>query len=358
MIDEIGIASFKSVRALHVGLGRLTVLTGLNNSGKSTVIQAVRMCCAAAKGSSPYIDGFGGYSDLKSHLTHAHEAIDLKLIRAGETILDLSLTSKGHICKRVEEGPLVQYISADRYGPRVSLPLINEDFNSLTVGALGQYSAHYARIFEDTVVDVALRHPGTNSNIFKHQLMRWMGEISPGVKLEFDVSKRYDTSSLEVDGNRPTNSGFGISYTLPIVLCLLSMTGSLGNDEPDPRLKPWFDSIERNGGMLLLENPEAHLHPRGQTSIGRLIAMAAATGLQILVETHSDHLLDGIRLGVKEAEIPEPEKVRIKYFSKNEAEGTEIEEIAVRADGKLDRWPQGFFDQYSLNLRALAKKNG
>lgn len=354
----LDIKSFKSIKAAKFDLAKLNVLTGLNNSGKSTVIQAIRMCCSAAKAQNPYIDGLGGYSDLKSSYAPLGASIDVALLDEENKGISLKLFADRKDISFNRVMPVVQYISADRFGPRVSLPLITDDFEALAVGSLGQYAAHYAQIFETTIVHSDLRHSDSSSNTLKHQLVRWMREISPGIELEFDVSKKYDASSLGVDGNRPTNSGFGISYTLPIVLCLLTMTGSLGSDEADYRLRPWFDTLQSVGGLLLLENPEAHLHPSGQTNMGRLIAMAAAAGLQIIVETHSDHLLDGIRLAVKEGVGPLGQDVTIRYFAKDKIEGTTVEDILLQQNGKLNRWPKGFFDQYSLNLRALAAKNG
>lgn len=73
---------------------------------------------------------------------------------------------------------------------------------------------------------------------------------------------------------RAVNVGFGLSYVLPIVLALL---------------------VTKPGGLVIIENPEAHLHPRG-SYLGRLIALAAEAGVQVVVETHSDHIINGIRL--------------------------------------------------------------
>src|SRR4029078_5782856 len=77
---------------------------------------------------------------------------------------------------------------------------------------------------------------------------------------------------------RPTNVGFGLSYSLPMITVLLSAIPS---------------------SIVLLENPEAHCHPRGQSQLARLIAMASKR-LQVIVETHSDHLMNGLRVAVRD----------------------------------------------------------
>ncbi|MFP3612619.1 DUF3696 domain-containing protein [Paraburkholderia sp. SIMBA_050] len=356
MIESIQINAFKSFRSCETKLGRLTVLAGLNNSGKSSLMQAIRMCIAARDIDNPYIDGYGGYGELRSRSSASDEAMSIALdIKGMKTVL--SLFESKHEIVHSEMLPLAQFVCADRYGPRVQLPAMREDVAAMSVGVHGEYSAHYASILERMIVAEPLRHTDVVAKTLKHQLTKWMGEISPGIKLDFDVLKKYDASQLQVDGARPTNSGFGISYVMPIVLCLLTMSGTMGEDDSDWRVNSWFASLQQQGGLLLIENPEAHLHPRGQTCLGQLAALASACGLQVIVETHSDHFIDGIRIAVKHCELVEHSNISIKYFAKNHDEETEIEEIAVQPDGKLSKWPHGFFDQMSINLRELAKKN-
>lgn len=358
MIDSISIKAFKSFPEKKIPCAKLNVFTGLNNSGKSTVLQALRMC---DPNQGPYLEGLGYLSEIRSKYSSNQEDIVLSLNKNNEHIAHLKLNENGYQYSNNETlMPFIEYISADRYGPRVALPIIEDDLFNYSVGQYGQYSAHYAKIFENIIVHSDIRNKDSASNTLRHQLIRWMGEVSPGVKLEFDVASRYDSSSIAVDGYRSTNSGFGLSYTLPIVLALLTLTGELGTvDSNNANLPIWFNRIQNTGAILLIENPEAHLHPRGQTNMGRLIALAASTGLQIFLETHSDHLLDGIRIGVKYSNGKlSGEDVKIKYFTKTEATGSEIQDIVLRNDGKIEHWPVGFFDQFSLNLRALSTNNG
>lgn len=356
MIDNIKLEAFKSFKSSEINLRRLTVLTGLNNSGKSSLIQAIRMCLAARDFDNPYIEGYGGYSELKSRSSGIGEQVFISINSNTKTSV-LKLFDSGYSSANPDILPFTQFVCADRFGPRVQLPAIRDDIAQLHVGDYGEYAAHYASILERTIVAEQLRQTDDVGKTLKHQLTKWMGEISPGIKLDFDVLKKYDASQLQVDGSRPTNSGFGISYVLPIVLCLLTMSGSKGDDDSDWRINSWFDLLSHRGGLLLIENPEAHLHPRGQTCLGKLVALASSCGLQIIVETHSDHFIDGIRIAVKHSNFVNNEDVSIKYFEKNNQEETEITEISVLPDGKLSQWPQGFFDQMSINLRELAKRN-
>lgn len=90
----------------------------------------------------------------------------------------------------------------------------------------------------------------------------WIGEISPGTRIIISSHPEMDLVSLQysygqINHYRPTNTGFGITYMLPIVVALLSSTTDT---------------------LILLENPEAHLHPKGQSKIGELLALAASCG--------------------------------------------------------------------------------
>lgn len=105
----------------------------------------------------------------------------------------------------------------------------------------------------------------------------------------------------------------------------------------------------------MLENPEAHLHPRGQTTIGKLMALAAAAGVQVIVETHSDHVLNGIRVAVREGLLP-PDAAVFHYFSRSEKGEICIDSPRIDAQGKLDNWPEGFFDESVKSLAALSSR--
>ena len=105
--------------------------------------------------------------------------------------------------------------------------------------------------------------------------------------------------------------------------------------------------------LLIIENPESHLHPAGQSKIAELCAIASSQGVQIIIETHSDHFLNGIRVATKK-EILKPESSQIYYFrkEKNELE-TKIDKLNIDKNGKIDEWPIGFFDEWDNKLDEL-----
>jgi predicted ATPase len=106
------------------------------------------------------------------------------------------------------------------------------------------------------------------------------------------------------------------------------------------------------GGLVAVENPEAHIHPKGQAAIGDLLTLAAATGLQVIVETHSDHILNGVRLAVKRKAI-DAEKVKVHFFTRSDSGEPTVTSPTIGADGHLSKWPSDFFDQWDRDLDAL-----
>jgi predicted ATPase len=181
------------------------------------------------------------------------------------------------------------------------------------------------------------------TNKLLDQVASWIQQLSPGARLNAQRVKGTDEVQLfyefvglartsKSNSYRPTNVGFGLTYSLPIlVACLAAPTGSL----------------------LLIENPEAHLHPQGQVALGELLSFVAADGVQLVVETHSDHILNGIRLAVKGIKLPAND-VALHFFTRSLKSGeSEIQSPTVLPDGRLSNWPNGFFDQWDRSLDAL-----
>ena len=172
---------------------------------------------------------------------------------------------------------------------------------------------------------------------FSIHVEEWLDTILNDVN--FSVSTDLVKSSTDVkyknalvdEGVLPTMTGFGISYILSIVTAGL-----------------WCSSLEN--AVLIIENPEAHLHPAAQSRMGKFLQLVASSGVQVIVETHSEHIIDGVR--IQAACQKETENVKIKFFSSQEGK-VNVKDIKVNEYGELTDWPEGFFDQKSLDLRDL-----
>ena len=143
-------------------------------------------------------------------------------------------------------------------------------------------------------------------------------------------------NDINISNRSPTfkgnNVGFGIGYTLPLIVSILS---------------------SKQGSVLLLENPEAHLHPHGQAKITELICLAAKSNIQVLVETHSDHVLNGVLVAIKKG-IISPEQAKVYYVSRDEKNlMSQITEVVIVKGGKIANQPKGFFDQMQMDLKTL-----
>jgi predicted ATPase len=102
----------------------------------------------------------------------------------------------------------------------------------------------------------------------------------------------------------------------------------------------------------MVENPETHLHPAGQSQMGIFLATMAAAGVQVIVETHSDHVLNGIRRAIGEQRILSSEQAVVHYFDND---GGEPQPLAFTENGGISTWPHGFFDQYQIDVSALTR---
>ena len=133
----------------------------------------------------------------------------------------------------------------------------------------------------------------------------------------------------------PVHTGFGLTQVLPIVVAALSA---------------------QPGGPLLIENPEVHLHAAGQAAMGGLLAATAAAGIQVIVETHSDHVLNGIRRTVRNGTLAADDAV-LHFFRprplSEQAGLPQVHSPVLDAEGNVDVWPDGFFDQFDKDMNYL-----
>ena len=354
MIEEIKIKNFKCFKNLEICCGKLNVFSGLNGMGKSTVLQALlllrqskeqnfmpsRVCL-----SGNYINLGVGKDILYEHADN--EKIEIGVVDSQKHFsIDINYKEKFDVLTAEVKEEMgkdflnaeFEYLSAERMSPQVTYPKSSFFIDTkMQLGVNGQYTAHFLSKNQDEKVEWNSCN-GKNSTI-KQAVQYWLNEISPNVKLEAMEIDNTDSAKIGfyyIDKEktrlyRPTNVGFGISYILPVIVALIKA---------------------RNNSILVIENPEAHLHPQGQRKMGELIARCAAGGTQIFLETHSDHVLNGIRIAVKNKLIVCSD-VKLFYFSK-EMIVQEIVHTAqtpvLKEDGKLDYWPDGFFDEWEKAL--------
>ncbi|MDZ7877619.1 MAG: DUF3696 domain-containing protein [Saprospiraceae bacterium] len=334
MVTSLDITGFKSFVADTLDLGNLTLLTGLNSSGKSSVIQALQLLEKAANRKDIYLEGHG---DIKES-TNAYSKEGIEIIGEFDNGSSITIKSQKLNLKSLESTisgdvnfPEIIYIAADRFGPETSVA-IHAGSNKL--GKRGENIFKCIDYYADYPLNPLLYHEKSEGDTFLFNLRAWLGVISPNVKFDHEIQSMSDSSFSTFNGHRSKNVGFGLSYTLPVITALL-----LGSITPN--------------SIVLIENPEAHLHPKGQTAMARLISLCVEAGVQVVVETHSDHLFDGIRIHAKENSQQFHKKVKIYWFELDKNANTDVQEAQLDENGRIDHWPQGLFDQFEINASKL-----
>jgi predicted ATPase len=372
MISYIYLKNFKAFQEADISPAYLNIFAGLNGMGKSTFLQALLLLRQSYlqntldKGlllNGNYLeigkgkDVFSMYSTDDNFIKFEVEWDDeITLVsefqRQDEVDLlpincPLTLADTKKIFQQALFTNQCQYLNAERISPKDFFPTSAYHIEQLhSLGNHGQFTVHFIAKNQRKEIPIkALSHSKAKSLVLLDQLDAWMKEMTPGIKLEPFLYKEFEISRLSyqfevgkdyTEHMRTTNVGFGLTYVLPVLTAVISA---------------------RPGDLLIIENPESHLHPQGQAILGKLFALAAEHGVQLFIETHSDHVLNGVRVAVKHKHVS-PDKVGIFFFERDlEAEEhvTNIIQPYLDENGRLDKKPKGFFDEWGKQLDELLK---
>lgn len=382
MISRIELKHFKCFSDILFLLGRLTLLTGQNASGKSTLMQAIGLLHQTMRehewSTRLMLNGetvnlgtvqdvvdqvggrdemeigllvneidryrwkfFGNKSDMSMGIREARCSIGSNenwIYKADEPLhhlLPLSADS-GSVANRLKK---LNYLSAERVAPQEVYAHHDAEV-TMTVGSKGQNAVSLLSSAKERRVIDSLVDDSTHPFLWQ-QVSARMAKMFPGCQLQIDELEGANgvvlgiRSSESTAYHRFTNTGFGITQLLPIVVAAL-------NSSKDD--------------LLLIENPEVHLHPAGQSQIGYFLAQVAAAGVQVVLETHSDHVLNGVLRAVKD-EVLAGEDTAIYYFQERGQLSDDESQVLmpmVNDHAKLDCWPKGFFDQIETDFSYLA----
>ncbi|MDF0731387.1 DUF3696 domain-containing protein [Pseudomonas entomophila] len=366
MISSIQLHNFKCWTDATLPLGALTLVSGLNGAGKSSVLQSLLVLRQSHDQGLLANGRLAINGDLVTLGTGADafcEQAEDDELRLGINWIDGECATWSFAYDRLADvlGTMdettnqvparppflgeVFYLSAERMGPRVSGEVSDYRVRDRReVGSRGELVGHFLAVHgRDPIGCSELAHPDGLSDSLESQVEAWLGEVTPGTRLHLNDHRGLDAVQIRysfeggaggTNEYRATNVGFGLSYTLPILVATLAA-------------KP--------GGLLIIENPEAHLHPRGQVRIGELLAGAAAAGVQVIVETHSDHILNGLRLAVHAGGLS-PSEMKVHFFERRDSlTGPRADFLTpvLDEDGRLTPWPSGFFDEIETSLSRL-----
>ncbi len=395
MISQLDLRTFKCFEKLRLPLGHLTLLSGINASGKSSVLHSLVLLHQTMQedewstrillngdvvklgtvtdvvdqvhGRNSFKIGladenlrcnwsfYGDRSDMSLEVQEVE--VDGKAVdHPGDLRFLLPLApgdAKPALVDRIRD---LTYITAEREGPREVYPLEDEFAGARSgnwrvsseeeahnrhplarVGSRGENAISVLYRSRDEQVGEGLRITNTVPT-FLRQFEARMDTFFPGFGVNVQQVPNTNVvvpgirTSNDTGYLRPIHCGFGITQVLPIVVAVLSAP---------------------KGGFLLIENPEVHLHPAGQALMGQFLAQAAQSGIQVIVETHSDHVLNGIRREVKAGRLSS-EKVVLHFFRARSPDAPQALSPVIDSSGNVDVWPDGFFDQFDKDTDYFA----
>jgi len=378
MIETLGITNFKSHAKTILRQSNLNVFTGMNGMGKSSVIQTLLLLRQTYQKNmlDKGLELKGNLCQLGTAKDALYQSAEINTIKLGvkfnkehavwefpininkpndtfiklsEFIVEKNITKSEDFNFKKESlfNNNFQYISAFRNGP-----VLDYEKDTSSVELFHQISqkegrceliAHYLDFFKnESISDPTLKkNKDDEDERLLYQVSSWLQEISPEIRISVtsnETSYKIDYSFGRGKGKLPTekfkayNVGFGISYVLPIVVAALHSS---------------------KGSIIIIENPEAHIHPEAQSKLMELISKAAKTGVQFIIETHSDHIVNGLLVSVKKGLI-NPDETSLYYFDREKAmHETKVTELSILEGGKIKRPPKGFFDRMDKDLDIL-----
>lgn len=374
MINKIALKNFKTFDDEEFSIAPLTLITGINGMGKSSIIQALLLL------KQNYEIKYLPTKDimlLKQDFIDLESAEDLCYFKADERTVSISITDEDLKSKlqktyswqldasiaekrelpytysgpdMLDELPLFSsdfiFLEAERWGPRREYEKRYERTYNTKLGIQGELTPAFMNNAMNTNMEIGLPDmkneslPESSTQLVEN-VNAWMSQImklpvktitnsisDTKIKLEykFEGYKGKNFSALQV--------GFGFTFVLPIVTALLQA---------------------KMGDLIIIENPEAHLHPAAQVELGLMMAKAVRSGVQVILESHSDHILNSLRLARKTGILSDKD-VNLIFTQRDLVSGTGIsfiDEIKIKDSGKLTKRPEYFFDTWDDVLTKL-----
>lgn len=373
MIKQLSIENFKCFDSNTVfDLSKVNLFVGYNGRGKSSVIQSYLLLCQSLchYGDLQNLEVNGDYVQLglfedlvnasksaKSPIrivlsTDQKEGYEVRLGYEEKTdaerqgqVCELFVDGKDYLVKKVKtlDGQLSSNVTlaVDRYPDGV-----NTIFQNCNYVAAERKGPSLYEEKRDRHPNNPVGKNGENvlNSIVKNKKLQdiinyWVGYIMDGGGLKIDGESK-DSAVLSLNmympnakGNRrfkAINCGFGYSYVLSIVVNALTM----------------------EKGTLIIENPEAHLHPMAQLRLTELLAKMSEKDIQIFIETHSEHIVNGFRIYALREDIDMGHNDLSIYFFDDDYS---IKHLNVESNGRIKNWPKGFFDQFEWEMTEIIK---
>lgn len=357
MIKRLEINALKSIKKLSISCTNLNIFAGTNSSGKSSIMQSLLIASQyittnRQNGLNGYWINLGDFKSVRSLYCKTDEITICLEDESAEEVLTLDIKDNAamhgvNISYEPYETVMEKlynlfsykrnffYIPFNRIG-------VEETFNKnleseSKFGKRCEYAISYLESqkeeFEKNPIAFELIKDKSNKTLLA-QVNYWLKEIvGATIETESTDSQRIKVYYKMSDGIRhtPTNVGSGISYIISIlIVCLAS---------------------EKNS-TILIENPEIHLHPKAQSKLMKFLYFVAESGRQLFIETHSDHIFNGIRAGIVANEM-DSSKIAINFVTCDENEGTRNSVVQIDKMGNIVNPLPDLFDQFELDINKM-----
>lgn len=362
MIQKIKVSGLKSIDTIELDCKKLNVITGTNSSGKSTLLQAIMLFFQSHRGLSlrPSESGLNGkyislgefrenknpYStdiNIKLQMDNRENCYSTVYFKTGdaqdclvESIEDCNNNFEFYVEDVWDrESTVLKHLSCNRIGAQ---DVYNKDYNGEGIGKNGEHAIYYLEMNKSLALAKELIKDDSSETL-SSQVNYWLEYIvNTTIKTEDIIGTDIVKATYSVADSsyrRPKNVGSGISYLISILVLCLSST---------------------KDDILIIENPEIHLHPKAQSKVCEFLYFIADSGVQIFVETHSDHIFNGIRAGIATNEM-KTDNVTVNFFNLNDKECTENSVIEFGPKGQIKNAPAGLFDQFDVDLDRMLGLN-
>lgn len=374
MITSLSIYNFKAFQQTHeVKLGTFTLLTGINGRGKSSFLQTLLLLSQSMRNSDKHtpinmlmngdwlqlgefkdmVNVYSGATNIGIHLhTDASVDNDYQLSYRnieGEPYLGELYSMKVNGEETFSEASGYENngdTDTEKVAPAFSgyTPLIR--LQNMYYVAAERNGANNEEVLSPLSAKLHLDCQGRNVlNViyrqgpeFQKELETLLGAIFEGATFKIvsdDKSLHLYMDAVNNGKNfRPVNVGYGYSYVLTLLTAGLMAKG---------------------GETIVVENPEAHLHPSARAAMMKFFIEKVITkGVQVFMETHSDHIVNASLLAVRQEKLTN-EQMNILFFSRSDAGSNEviITNLEITNKGRVKNPPKNFCDQYAMDLRSL-----
>ena len=351
MLRRYSIHNFKSFEQITLNLGSLNLFAGANSTGKSTAIQALLLAAdnlqttAGIRGvTSVHIPPMT-FNETRNYLTNAKEyaiallsdegsEVKMKFSPADDAFQRINMEQTG-VPSQIQYEQLcwnIMYLSATRTWQLYNTT-INPYVDKNPLGMQGEYIIdHYYNHHEDLIPEDLVFSPSATQTL-ETQVNHWLHTLT-GYRLSVEPdSSRYKVRFITNDGKEllPYHVGTGISFITELIITCLSA---------------------RNNSLIVIENPEIHLHPSAQADLIDFLAKVSCPYRQIIIESHSVHFFNGIRRLLHNNIIFLPD-VSVYNFIRDEQGMTYANQVFLSQQGGIKNYEPGMFEQFDKDLDAI-----